>query len=290
MKVYCFYCEPAVVEKYSALLAEDDFEFITTVVGSNLFGYVSETEFVPRVFLVDSSSPKSVELLRVAKAQREKFDLLYTIALVADVEIAKADDKFILRADELLFAGTSADEAVVRFNKAKSCLDERRNLQNKLAFDPVTGAHNEQSMRMIFLEQYDLAKREGKPFTLVAMDVQINTYGLGDSTSADQNKLARDVVAVMHAKLRKYDIIGRFENNAYVAMLPNSGARSASVISSRLKRELKYSLRCSSNMALAVWTPGQLMSPDLILSETLNQLEITKVKGFDNIEYVDWWI
>ena len=122
------------------------------------------------------------------------------------------------------------------------------------------------------------------------MDVQIDTYGIGDTSGADLNKLAKDVVSIMRAKLRKYDIISRFENKAFVAMLPNSGARAASIITSRLKKELKFTLRCSSNMAIAVWTPGQLVMPDLIIGETINQLEVAKVKGHDNIEYVDWWI
>ncbi|MEI6287213.1 MAG: hypothetical protein WCP79_11975 [Bacillota bacterium] len=290
MRVYCFYCQPAVIEKYQSLLKEHDFEFAATVHDANLYGYVSDTEFTQRIFLVDCRATDYSELLRVANAQRAKFDPLYTIALVANAELTEATDKIAAQADEMIFDECSVAETVMRFVKARHSLTECSALQRKLAFDPVTGALNEQSMRAMFLEQYDLAKREGKPFTLVAMDVQINTYGTGDSSSADMNKLAQDVVSIMRGKLRKYDIISRFENNTYVAMLPNSGARSASIISSRLKKELKYSLRCSSNMAIAVWTPGQLMMPDLIIGETLNQLEVAKVKGHDNIEYVDWWI
>lgn len=290
MKVFCFYCLDDLVEKYSKLLSVYGFEFEATVPTANLFGYVANTEFRQRIFLADCRGTDYAELLRVVRDQRGKFDSLYTIALVTDARFTEATDNIAALADDMIFDECSDDEVVLRFIRAKHGLAERSAQKHKLVFDPVTGALNEQSLRTTFMEQYDLAKREGKPFTVIAMDVQINTYGSGDSSSADMNKLSKDVVAIMRSKLRKYDIVGRFENNSYVAVLPNSGSRAASIISSRLKKELEHSLRCSSNMAIAVWTPGQLVIPDLIIDETLDRLEIAKAKGFGNVEYVDWWI
>jgi diguanylate cyclase (GGDEF)-like protein len=123
-------------------------------------------------------------------------------------------------------------------------LSASQQLTNKLAIqvtiDPLTTIYNRRAFDELALNVVSRAQRENKPLSVILIDVdyfkQINEK-FGHQLC---NKLLRECSARLKGCLRQYDILARYEDEAFVLLLPDTNAETAILIAEKLRYSVLY--------------------------------------------------
>ena len=185
MKVYSFVGDEAWAVRLRSTLTSKGFEYIEALEQGTVFTILDRTEYYQRICVVGSRSPVLADLLKVAVKQRDKHDLMYLMVILEDEAAASIPPADIATCDEYIFYHCSDMELVMRFERARHELMALQSRQKQLTHDPVSGALNQQPLYDKFDEQFDLAKRESQPLTLIAFSVDPGTRGLEPAKNFD---------------------------------------------------------------------------------------------------------
>ena len=109
--------------------------------------------------------------------------------------------------------------------------------------DTLTGLPNARAMHVRFEQESARARRTGKPFQVVMLDLddfkQVNdTFGhkTGD-------RVLREVARIIQAQLREYDFLARYAGDEFVAILQDLSAEQTAELGERIERAVsRFSL------------------------------------------------
>jgi diguanylate cyclase (GGDEF)-like protein len=110
--------------------------------------------------------------------------------------------------------------------------------------DPLTGLPNARCMYMRFEQEAARARRTGRPFQVVMLDLdefkQVNdTFGhkIGD-------QMLREVARLLHSQLREYDFLARYAGDEFVAIVQELVGEQVEELRDRIENTIsKFSLR-----------------------------------------------
>ena len=112
---------------------------------------------------------------------------------------------------------------------------QNRQLAELATTDPLTGLKNRLHLREVLESSYALAVREGRPLSLVLLDVdhfkQFNdSFGhpAGDA-------VLREVAAAIGGMLRASDVAARYGGEEFAVLLPSTGAEEGRLVAERLR-------------------------------------------------------
>lgn len=111
---------------------------------------------------------------------------------------------------------------------------ERRKLLRQSRIDELTGFHNWRALREQLRDRLALAKRSGRPLTVLMLDLdgfkRVNdVYG-----HAAGNQLLRDTASFIRATTRLGDGLFRFGGDEFVILLPDTDGSGAAVVAERV--------------------------------------------------------
>jgi diguanylate cyclase (GGDEF)-like protein len=111
---------------------------------------------------------------------------------------------------------------------------ERRKLLRQSRIDDLTGFHNWRALREQLRDRIALAKRTGRPLTVLMLDLdgfkRVNDlYG-----HAAGNQLLRDTASFIRATTRLGDGLFRFGGDEFVILLPDTDASGGAVVAERV--------------------------------------------------------
>jgi diguanylate cyclase (GGDEF)-like protein/PAS domain S-box-containing protein len=130
------------------------------------------------------------------------------------------------------------DGAVITFHG----LSEKKALQTRLrmmdTLDPVTGVNNRWAVERQLSVEIERARRHQRPLSILMVDIDHfkrinNTYGQrnGDTVL----RAAGDTMAGM---MRASDIVGRFNSETFIAVLPETALENALILAERLRETI----------------------------------------------------
>jgi diguanylate cyclase (GGDEF)-like protein len=115
--------------------------------------------------------------------------------------------------------------------------------------DPLTGLPNARCMYMRFEQEAARARRTGRPFQVVMLDLdefkQVNdTFGhkIGD-------QMLREVARLLHSQLREYDFLARYAGDEFVAIVQELVGEQVEELRERIENTIsKFSLRVRADL------------------------------------------
>ena len=152
--------------------------------------------------------------------------------LTSDIEkIVKNHTKLLRRFDKIVSLSDSYQSQLRDFNLR---------LELMAHTDPLTGINNRGYFMELFSVEMERAKRYGRVFTVIILDVD-NFKQVNDTRGhAAGDEVLRSLCHVMQdSGLRKCDFVGRIGGDEFVAALPETGIRDAVEVAERVRGALE---------------------------------------------------
>jgi len=167
------------------------------------------------------------------------------------------------------FRATSADDAryeVARFALVFNAMVQRvrrqqETLREVAITDPLTGLHNRRYFEEIVQREMARAARDGRPFSIVVVDVN----GLRDVNNRlghlAGDELLRRTAAFLRRHVRTADEVIRWGGDEFLILMPATGPEGAAQVEGRLKAQLAETAAqdregVSVSVGVATWSPG----------------------------------
>jgi len=140
--------------------------------------------------------------------------------------------------------------------------------------DPLTGLPNARSLHLRFDEEVARARRTGKPFQLIMLD--LDDFKLVNDTFGHKlgDRMLREVASLVHAQFREYDFLARYAGDEFVAIVPDVAADQVEELRERIERtvsDFSIEIRSKGRARVGISVGSALFGTD---GETLDQLVI----------------
>jgi diguanylate cyclase (GGDEF)-like protein len=119
-------------------------------------------------------------------------------------------------------------------------LQQKAELLERLALlDGLTNLNNRRGLERIWQREWARAQREGKPLTLLLIDVDhFKAYNDQYGHGAGDDCLLRVARELEWSLLRPTDAIGRYGGEEFVAVLPDSDGEAGRLVAERLRQRV----------------------------------------------------
>ena len=138
--------------------------------------------------------------------------------------------------------------------------------------DPLTGLPNGRSLHVRFEEEVARAKRNGRPFQMIMLD--LDDFKLVNDTFGHKlgDRMLREVAALVHAQLREYDFLARYAGDEFVAIVPDLAGPQVDELRERIERvvsDFSINVRAQGKARVGISVGASIYGVD---GETLDQL------------------
>ena len=174
-------------------------------------------EYHPDLILMDTFMPEinTADLARVIR-QIDDFVSIPIIFLSSEDDFTKRIEALDLGGDDFLIKPIKASnlKAIVR-----SRLERSRILRSYMVRDSLTNLLNHTAFRSVLAQEVNRSKRQNAELALAMLDIDhfkmVNdTYG-----HAVGDRVLKGLSRLLQQRLRKYDIVGRYGGDEFVALL-----------------------------------------------------------------------
>ena len=239
------------------LIAEDD-KLCRTILEKNLnkWGYESISaedgkeawEMIQekniRIAILDWIMPKmdGVELCKkIRKNQWEEY--IYIIMLTVRNKQSDIRKGFAAGVDDYITKPFDTHELEARLQTGKriislqnQLLDSQKKLQEIATHDTLTNLLNRYEILNVLAEEFHRGLRENKPVSAVMLDIDFFKK-INDSYGHDVgDEVLIEIASRLRGTLRRYDKVGRYGGDEFLAILPGCDLRNAKRIAERLRR------------------------------------------------------
>jgi diguanylate cyclase (GGDEF)-like protein/putative nucleotidyltransferase with HDIG domain len=140
--------------------------------------------------------------------------------------------------------------------------------------DPLTGLPNARSLHLRFEEEVARARRTGKPFQLIMLD--LDDFKLVNDTFGHKlgDRMLREVANLVHAQFREYDFLARYAGDEFVAIVPDVAEDQVDELRERIERtvsDFSIEIRSQGRARVGISVGSAVFGTD---GETLDQLVI----------------
>ena len=119
--------------------------------------------------------------------------------------------------------------------------------------DPLTGLPNARCLQVRFEEEVARARRTGRPFQVVMLD--LDDFKIVNDTFGHKigDKMLREVATIVHAQLREYDFFARYAGDEFVAIVQDLSREQVEELCERIEKAVgAFSLHIRGDMRTRV--------------------------------------
>lgn len=146
----------------------------------------------------------------------------------------------------------------------------RDRLQKMARTDEMTGLYNRRHLDLRFAEELSRARDDGLPLAVMIFDVD-HFKRFNDEHGHDAgDRVLKAVGRVVSETLRRYDVLGRYGGEEFVAVLPGLRGKDAALVAERLRADVEAmdvgGLRVTISIGIACTELIPTEDPDALLA------------------------
>lgn len=234
------------------------------VTGFALANRRSVNRIHPSLDFVNTNSMMDGDYRSMAALPLFKDDLLLGVLSIYSASLKEYSDDQIRLLETVTRLASDALANAVNHARAES---------NALT-DPLTGLPNARSLHLRFEEEVARARRTGKPFQLIMLD--LDDFKLVNDTFGHKlgDRMLREVASLVHAQFREYDFLARYAGDEFVAIVPDVAADQVEELRERIERtvsDFSIEIRSKGRARVGISVGSAVFATD---GETLDQLVI----------------
>jgi diguanylate cyclase (GGDEF)-like protein len=239
------------------LIAEDDklcrtileknlkkwgYETISAVDGKEAWKLIQEKNI--QIAILDWIMPKIDGLELCKKIRGNKWDeYIYLIMLTVRNKQSDIRKGFSAGVDDYITKPFDTHELKARLQTGKriislqnQLLDSQKKLQEIATHDTLTNLLNRYEILNVLTDEFHRSLRENKPVSAVMLDIDFFKK-INDSYGHDVgDEVLIEVASRLRRTLRRYDKVGRYGGDEFLAILPGCDLSNAKRIAERLRR------------------------------------------------------
>jgi diguanylate cyclase (GGDEF)-like protein len=173
--------------------------------------------------------------------------------------------------DEVM-TGARTTSATAQELRARA--ERGRRVRELIRRDPLTGALDDPAFRAELDQAVFLARRDGRPLTLLLVVVEELDEVNARHGHAIGDRLLAHVAAVLRATVRQSDIVGRRGGRTFAVILRGSAPEGAGVIATKLRSMLAdhpYETRDGGTLPVRVTLKSASLGDDVMTAEELEE-------------------
>lgn len=218
---------------YSTISAEDGKEAWKVIQKKNI-----------QIAILDWIMPKTDGLELCKKIRGKKWDeYIYLIMLTIRNKQSDIRKGFAAGADDYITKPFDTHELKARLQTGKriislqnQLLDTQKKLQEIATHDTLTNLLNRYEILNVLTDEFYRGLRENKPVSSVMLDIDFFKK-INDSYGHDVgDEVLIEVASRLKGSLRRYDKVGRYGGDEFLAILPGCDLNNAKRIADRLRR------------------------------------------------------
>ena len=209
----------------------------------------------PTVILLDIHMPiiDGFSILKQLKAD-EATKHIPALILSVDTDHATRKKAYESGALDYLIKTPDIDELVVKLRHhtrayidhlehdamQASLVDARNRLKELSPTDPLTNVGNRCSFETLFIQEWQRALRETIALSLIFVDIdRFRHYNSFYGRMVGDDCLKEVAIALKNQLQRPSDFIGRYENDQFVILLPNTHSQGAMLLAEQLRKGIQ---------------------------------------------------
>lgn len=105
--------------------------------------------------------------------------------------------------------------------------------------DPVSGVFNWRYVSLLLDDECRRAQRYGRPFALALVAIDDLTGIRQAEGAAGEERVLAEIGRLLCKSLREFDMVGRYESDAFLLILPNVRINEATIVVERLREQIE---------------------------------------------------
>ena len=157
------------------------------------------------------------------------------------------------------------------------------------SIDPLTGVYDRATLLSMLFRETDRAQRMNTTLCLLLIAVEVGKGTFPYPNAVIQDELLRQAAAQLSRQLRSYDLLGRVDENTFLAVLPGCDETDAGSLAERIARHVfakQFIVGCNSIHLTAFF--GRAMSkgrsPIVVLREADQALRLERAGDVRTID------
>jgi two-component system, cell cycle response regulator len=248
----------------------------------------------PSLVLLDWMLPEidGIELCRRIRTLGGSGGYIYTVMLTAKDRSSHLLTAMAAGADDYLAKPVDASELRARILVGKRILELQQSLRFAATHDFLTKLFNREEILACLKSEIARGEREGNPATIILADLD-HFKAVNDSLGhAAGDSVLKEVAERLRSDLRPYDLVGRYDGEEFLLILPNcdlmSGTRRADEIRCLVSKSPVTTtfakIAITVSMGVTSTDCGQPISIESVLQQADGALYQAKKRGRNRVE------
>jgi two-component system, cell cycle response regulator len=250
---------------------------VATFNSSKDFLYLAR-QFVPDLLVLDILMPE-VDGFDVCEYFKKDPELKFTriVVLTAKDTADCRVRSYKVGADAFLTKPLELEEfrEVVRSNlSAKKAVDQMvSDLKNETMQDPVTASYSWKYMQRRLAEELKRVERHGRPLSILLVDIDhFRSISVRHGFSF-ANEILKMVADAVRAKLRQSDLLGRYKEDSFLILLPETSKEAAKTVANRIQKTISQLVFTKKRFSIRAVVPRLEVTTATTGQEVLSNLE-----------------
>ncbi len=236
--------DPSLTDLLSDVLSEEGYEVLASNSPKDVLFLARQ--FLPDVLILDIMMPE-LDGFDVCEYFKRDVQLKFTRIVILTARDDRECRVRCYRAGADLFLSKPFEMDELRqiiANHSESKLAHERtmkDLQNQTLIDTVTSSYNRYYMQKRVSEELKRMQRFRRPMGIILVHLDNLSYINIHYGHAFGNDVLRDVSEIMRQELREFDLLGRYNEDSFLILLPETHEQGTKAVASRI-REVVSSL------------------------------------------------
>jgi diguanylate cyclase (GGDEF)-like protein len=150
-------------------------------------------------------------------------------------------------------------------------------------YDPLTGLANRRMMHLIFKRNFEEAKRYGRPFSVIMLDIDFFKKYNDTKGHTAGDRLLVDVSKVLINSTRGVDLVSRYGGEEFLILLPETDLPGAQILAERIRESVEKGTDVTASLGIACCT-GETQSEEELINKADAALYQAKETGRNRVE------
>lgn len=235
-------------------------------------------QFVPDLLVLDILMPE-VDGFDVCEYFKKDPELKFTriVVLTAKDTADCRVRSYKVGADAFLTKPLELEEfrEVVRSNlSAKKAVDQMvSDLKNETMQDSVTSSYSWTYMQRRLADELKRVERHGRPLSVLLVDIDHFRSIIAQHGFLFSNQILKIVADAVRAKLRQSDIFGRYKEDSFLILLPETSKEAAKLVANRVQKTISQLVFTKKRFSIRAVVPRLEVTTATTAEAVLSNLE-----------------
>ncbi|MEA3349534.1 MAG: diguanylate cyclase [Chloroflexota bacterium] len=266
MKILIVFPDTRSGRRLLARLEADGYDVVQTIDAKDASKHLQEE--LPQVVILDFDLAGADFVPKIRQNNINGY--IYIIGMTSSSDVRSSSESSKLLVDEFIIKPVEPDELIARLAVVDRYITTLMNIRSREDApeplrDVVTGTFSQTTIEEMLEIEISRSKRMRSPFSLALIEIcEIEALREHHGQEVVDSALAQ-VALKIWASVRTYDFVGRWGDNGFMLVLPETPIHGASIVANRVRRNVNSvplslaqedSMRLNVNIGVVKYNPS----------------------------------